>query len=288
LSCGGERPCETCVVEDRHNFRYASQLDVAQATLAQSQDATVSWEGLSADLRGRPLDPVSNPGEAVLLWFPLLEHEAIVQHIANDSLTQDAIGAYFFCRPDEPRCALSSFCLDHTCLEPAQYFEAERGSFLVTLRDGVDQQALAFLFLAPDPASDETLAVIGDSATALEVQVDLEGVDPLEVGPGADLELDWGGLSRDGLGNPLALHRLDALELAHFAAEPAALEADFLLLDELTAERWSMDVEGLISASLAGFEGFDGIDDQGTWLLALRCSSCQSPIPKVIVRLVPG
>lgn len=287
-SCGPRGTCSQCEIEDVHNFSYTSRLDVATEVLAARTDGTVDWSDLRQDIRGRPVEPQVEPGEAVLLLFPLLSAGEVQQLIAADSMTQDVIGAYFICEPQTPSCALSEFCLEHTCLDPAEYFEASRGTWMVVLRDGSTQQALSFAFLEPDDSSDQSLAALDDSSALLQVQADLSGSDPLMVVGDPELELGWAGLTQDGLGNPLALHRLDLLELARFEGGSAELEAEFLLLDELDAERWTSDVEGQLSADLRDLDGaaFEGVDADGTWLLALRCSSCLNPVPKVIVRLV--
>ncbi len=286
-ACRPDGPCEQCVLEDRHNFTYTSSLDAAAVEVAEARDLSVSWDGLETDLRGRPSEVGEAGGQVAVLLFPQLSRAQVLEGLAADSLTQDAIGGWFLCEPEGASCPLSDFCLDHTCLDPAEHFTADRGTWMLMLREAGTQEVLSLLFLDPSVDSEVLEVAIDDDSAQLEVVADLASADALAVPTRSELQLDWSALSVDGQGLPLALHRLDVLELARFDQDLPELEEQFLRLDELSSTRWSLDIEGRIGVDLEelGPDGFGGMDPDGTWLLALRCSGCNSPVPKVIVRL---
>ena len=71
--------------------------------------------------------------------------------------------------------------------------------------------------------------------------------------------------------------RYDTLSLAE-------LEADFLKVDVLADELWTADIEGRSSLELSeavneAGEAFSGFDANSTWLVALRCFTCNNPAP---------
>lgn len=282
-------PCTSCALTDAHNYRYSSELGAEVVPLRAGADATVTWAALTTDIRGRPLDP--DAIDAMLVLFGSLTPAEVLVAAAEDALDGEIAG-YFFCDPDGATCALSEFCLAYACLEPAEHFEAARGTWAVMLR-GVDEQggdqqgALSLMFLSPEADAVGTEAAFTDASASLTMDVRLSA--PLRVG--AAVEVDWSGVTRDGLGNGLDAHRIDRLELARHDLPVAELEAGFARVDELAGARWSMDVEGADHASLSGLTGdtaFAGIDADHTWLLALRCTTCLNPYPPIVVVLEGG
>lgn len=280
--------CDDCALTDAHNFSYTSQLDVATAPLLEATDGQVDWSSLTTDIRGRSLDPMSGVDDVLLLVFQQLSAQEVMTAVAEDTLDQNEISAYFTCEPDDASCALSEFCLFITCLDPPEYFSADRGTWMVMLRSSDEQGGLAMLFIEPDPDSPVTTASIDDDSASLQLDADLSSADPLQVAEGPDILVDWNGLTHNGLGNDLALHQIDGLEVARYDQSIEEVQDQFLLLDDLPSQRWTMDVEGVASADLTELVGdspFEGIDDEHLWLLALRCSTCLNPIPPFIAVL---
>ncbi len=289
--CTGEDEppgCDDCALTDAHNFSYTSELDVATAPLMEAADGEVEWGSLTTDIRGRALDPATGVDEALLLLFHQLSAEEVMDAVATDTLAQEELSAYFICEPDDSSCQLSEFCLFMTCLDPPDYFTADRGTWMVMLSSTDEQGGLSMLFVEPDAGSTATTASIDDDSAALLLDADLSSAEPLQILDGPEIVVDWSGLTRNGLGNGLALHQIDGLEVASYDLTAEELQDQFLLLDDLPSQRWTMDVEGTATADLselAGDSPFGGIDEDHLWLLALRCSTCLNPIPPFLTVL---
>jgi hypothetical protein len=78
------------------------------------------------------------------------------------------------------------------------------------------------------------------------------------------------------------LSNIDRLMLARYTLSLEDLEARFLELEDLAEEMYIVDVAGLGSYDLMELEGFAGFEGEGTWLLAMRCSTCVNPSPQFV------
>jgi hypothetical protein len=70
--------------------------------------------------------------------------------------------------------------------------------------------------------------------------------------------------------------------LARYTLSFDELEERFLELEDVADELYTTDVAGLGSFDLMELEGFTGFSGEGTWLLALRCSTCVNPSPQFV------
>jgi hypothetical protein len=102
--------------------------------------------------------------------------------------------------------------------------------------------------------------------------------------------LDWSGLTRDGQGAPFEPTRVDTVMVGRFEEDLTGLEASFLDLEALAEELYAYPVSGGTTVDLAALsEGsFPGFAAEGTWILALRCSSCANPAPLFLTVLLPA
>ena len=139
---------------------------------------------------------------------------------------------------------------------------------------------------APAPV---TLA--SDSA-ALTYTVDLEGGAPIAMTSAGRTRVDWSALTVGPSGQPIDLPDIDTLTVARYDEPLADLELDFLHVDALAEQTWSHDVEGWGDWCLDELEdadgaAFDGFTEDGTWLVALRCSTCLNPAPPFLGLITP-
>ncbi len=283
--------CTDCALADANNYAYSAGLMVAtRPGLAGAGDRlVVDWSGLETDIHGHVRGVDFEIEEVLLLVFLDLSPDEIRTGIATDSLPQSDVALYASCPATESRCALSDFGVLGRDVDLEEYYDEGRGTWMALLRSSAEAGAHAMVFFPPDPAG-TTEVVVDDSASALEVDVDLAALAPVWLAPDADgpHRLDWSGLTRDGIGNPLAPHTLSRLLLARYDQPVSALEQRVFDLERIATETWELPISGTVSAELDALVGGElaaRVAADETWLVALYCESCTNPAPKFVTRL---
>lgn len=279
-------PCTDCALTDEHQFAYEADLFADVVHLAAGEDAVVRWDGLTRDLHGHPRDAVEDIDEAWLVAFRGLGPQEILEGLAHDELTQSAISLFVTCTPTDAGCALSDFALLGGSVDVVPAFQEGDTTWLVVLSSPLEAGSSTLVVIQPDAASDADEAVIDDETGALDVEVDFAGAEPILVAPHTTgLVIDWSGVTRDGLGNALRGSSVDGLFLGRYSSPREELEGKVFDLEDAAAESWEMPLDGSTHADLSELTGetpFVGIADGSTWLLALRCSSCINPAPRLV------
>lgn len=271
---------QTLTFADGDNFEYRATVDIDSSELPSLDGtSTIRWDDLSADMLGAQLDPSEIDG-VQLLVFPHLGLDEVEERIATDSLKQSDVGLFLEATPADGEVALDDFALQGNPVGAGQYFEPGSGTWLVNLLVG--EEYVRFHELVPVEGSEETVAQVSGSEAQFDVDATLASSIALT---GEENKVDWSELTVDGLGGELVLHRLDGLSLAQLPeVEPSDIEDRFDELESLIGERTDLDISGMTSAELPELAE---VDDEGTWLLALTCGSCTSPVPRVMVVLTP-
>ena len=282
-------PCTECSLEDVNNYSYTSTLTIGSYPLPEHEDAQIDWSSLTKDIRGGNLDPVTDLTEARLVAFRDLPPDEVAWALSHDDLAQADVGAYVTCAPTDATCMLSEFGMFGNQLDIQQYFQEGFGSWLVVLGKPGALGADVLAFLEPLADTTATSARLTDGQSTLDADVDLLSVQPVVV-PAIEPEIliDWSGLTRDGLGDPLDFDTVDEVWVGRFEESPELLESNIFALESLADATWTADVSGLDSVSLAGLQGdlpFRGVDGLGTWVLALRCNNCTNPAPRLMTLL---
>ncbi|MDP2313792.1 MAG: hypothetical protein Q8P41_12865 [Pseudomonadota bacterium] len=282
-------PCSDCTLQNGNNFAYTSELSIGSELLRAETDATIRWDTLTRDVRGGEIDPLGDLNEARLIAFRDLDTEELAYALAHDDLAQADVSVFVTCTPTNASCALSDFGMFGNTIDIQQYFQEGYGTWLLALGMHGEPGADAMMFLEANATTAAVEARLADTTSALSVEVDLDSLTPLVI-PAGDptVTVDWAGLTRDGLGDPLDHATLDELWVARFVETPEELAEDVFSLEERAQVSWTLDVAGYDGASLADLEGeapFAGIDRSGTWLMALRCRTCTNPAPRFVTLL---
>ncbi|MCP4804035.1 MAG: hypothetical protein GY913_19450 [Proteobacteria bacterium] len=269
------------VLTDVDNFRYSATVDVPlDAIPAGEAEAGLDWSGLTVDLLGQPVT-ADEVATVTLLNFPELTVEAFATGLAEDSLVQSMLGSF----GEQPAVGgvsrLEDFGFEGSPLDIQEQFLPDSGLWVMTLEDA-HGETLRFHALEPSDTATELLALVGTEAQILPV-VELAPTIAL----GAPLEsIRWADVTTDGLGGELEHHRLDKASVARVDLSRDELEERFAELESLADPRFDVDLEGTVKLDVADLDGFDGLDD-GTWVVALSCTTCESPVPKVLAVLSP-
>ena len=278
-------PCDPCLLTDDHNYRYAPTLRAATVDVAPLEDVEIGWAGLTRDLQGRDVAP-GELDRATLVVTRELDAASTLDALAHDRLPMSDVRIVLFCDSPAQHCLLSEFSLGGNLVDPSQYLTPGPGTWLIAAGRSEATEVASFAVLRPvDGArSPERVEFTPDTAT-LDVRVDLTSPSRVTLDPVALPVVDWSGVTVDALGNAVELSRFDRLELAQVPLSPEALEEQFLALDSLKAVSYTSDVAGLTSYPLSTLTGGQALASGGTWLLALRCSTCRNPAPRFLTVL---
>lgn len=289
VGCGAP---PTLTLLDAQNYHYTSELVAPCQPVKAQSELTITWDGLDEDLLGVPADPSADVDVLAVARFASLSREEVLARI-NDGVIamKDVTAAAQYEPPDGvTTAAISAFGYNGTLLDVAQ-IDPAGGTFLLdaasTTADGRPLY-LTFTFLCPDPAEENTTVTLASDSASLSFDVDLQSLTPIALDGARDAEIDWSDLETAGNGGELVPFDIDRMRVFHTAGDAAALEADLLHAEPLGT--WTADVSGWGHWPLSGLTDadggdFPGVDGEGTWWLALDCSTCLNPAPLFLGRL---
>ena len=125
----------------------------------------------------------------------------------------------------------------------------------------------------------------------LDFEANLADKDSTPISKEGPWLLDWSDLTTDGRGNEFSHTSVDGIMVGRYESlTPSDLESQFLDLEYIADELWTMELTGGSTADLSDLSGdtpFTDFSGEGTWILALRCSLCSNPAPLFLTTLVP-
>jgi hypothetical protein len=291
-------PCETASADialaDEHNYTFDGALDIHSTPVQPLADLTIDWGSVSHDLLGHDMDPVAEIDSASAIVFGSLSEEEVQEGLSLGTLEQADVTIFSSQEPgDATQVLLSDMTLFGNDFDIETYLEDGSGTWLLNLATGtvpgVGTRMAAFF--QPVDGETNTEVQVTDTSTVLDFTVDLASMTEIHVPAGEPaLSVDWSELGTDGQGIDIADGLIDQVMVGHYADLTVAdLEEQFLDIELIADELYSLDLtagESLDLSTLVGDAGaFPGIDDQGTWLLALRCMTCINPAPPAVIIL---
>jgi len=291
----GPPPVEHALA-DANNYRLGGTLD-APSTPVRAGDPglTFDWSALSLDLQCHAVDPVADIDNVAFLAFPNKTEAEIEAGLQASNLEQVDLGGYVSAQPgDRTSVRLEEMSFFGTDVDIELLFTEGSATWLALLTTGdtvgVGARALGFV----EPRNDvDTLTVdLSPNCGILDLDVDLDALEPVAVRSSGEATLGWAGLTVDAQGNPIELGNVDRVMLGHYPDHtPEELATAFLDLELLTDRVWEAETDGAYSVDLRTLtrEGvaFGGFEPGGTWLFALRCSLCSNPAPVFATVLEP-
>jgi len=268
------------ILLDEHNFAFSSNIITESTPIPEMADATIDWSALSEDILGGAVDPGADIGEVSLIRFGDLSEAQVIDGINNETLRQADLTGFvsYYPEPGETSADLSAFSLNGTAVNLETDIVADGGTYLVSLASP-DDAYLTFTFFDPQADASPATIPVTDTSAQLEYTVDLDAGTGIEPGSGSRYVLTWSQLTQTGADNPIILSNIDTLMLARYTLGYDELESSFLQLESLAEDLYIVDVTGRGSLDLSELDGFTEFDGDGTWLVALRCSSCVNPSP---------
>jgi len=293
------------VANEANNYKFTSTITLPPVTVAAMSNLTFDWSGLTKDFLGRPMNPATDLGAALMMIWDLPRADFEVALNADMLYTADLVVSPPLNLPIAGVTSgrLYDFLVNGTAVTPAMfntYFDAGKytpgnSTFIVAVQTGVDlgrdiRMLQAFNL---DAASTVTNVAVTDASTKLTYAANLHDLTIAGVPAGSSsLTLDWSQMKTNALGHAFTEGYVTSAVVGHYTQTPAQLEAGFLDLDSIAVTTYRADIEAgsvLDFTSLKDENGaaFPGIDGNGTWLVGLICGNCRNPAPWYMTILAP-
>ena len=303
---GGSPTTEADVLlTDASNYTSDSTLTLPSVTTRSGEDLEICWSDIDKDIQCHDIDPAEEIDNVALLRIPDLSKEEIELKLSLGQLETRAVEEYFDFPTEnaggETCTQLSSLSLfgAESIDVSTDYVESSTDKYVLLFSTGttlgVGGRALMFL----EPSADSDVASVdapaGTDCSALDFSADLSS-NTISVPADGPFIVDWRGVTKDPVGNPVIYSRLTKLLVAFYEGmTPETLEEKFLDIELLFTSLYEVDIpEGDRSIDLAkakerntgeSFPGFTRTD--GVWAIGLLCETCQNPAPVFMGVLEP-
>jgi len=306
VGCGGspaavESTRGNVIIGDQNNYLTTAALSLPSIDTAPGVDLDICWSHVTDDLQCHPLSAQSDIDTVALLRISHLTKGQVQDKVAAGQLMQSQVAGYLEYHPDHlATCMkLSQLSFFETVIDvPSKYIESPGWTYLLLLAKGTTPGVGArdMVFLNPTAASTNTAVDVASGCGLLDFSADLLSLQNPAVPLAGPWVVDWKDITHDGQGNPVSLRWIDGLTVGRFDGMTAqAVQARILDVELIATSLWDLPLNGEDKADLAqardrktgaAFSGFHPADS--TWMLALTCSTCQSPAPLVLTILRPG
>ncbi len=290
---------------DKNNYSTWSKMTLPVIKAKPDTELSFEWGSVTKDFITHALDPKADLDMMMVLFFqlPLADLET---KLNADTLTQNdlVVAPPLTSRKKGATSAkLFDFDLNGVAVTPDQimkYFDADfypPANYTYALAgahgDEVGQGIRVVQAFQLDPGTSNTDVKLTDNSVKLEWKANLHDLIPTGVPKGqAAITLDWGDMTKTGLGTDFDPTQITRALVARYDQSSGALEKDFLNIELIATQLYQGDVDVGTSKSLSSLkngngETFPGIDDTGTWLVALQCGVCRNPSPWYLSILKP-
>jgi len=319
LSCsssgGGPPPSVTCtngtmVAAEANNYNFTSSLKLHPVKVKPKSDLTVDWSAVTKDFLGHAVNPKTDLN-AIFLLSVNLPASTFEMQLNDDTFSTSSIiipgppPAYLPTGTETSKSMINNFQsaegpvtqenLD-TYLDPSMY-TPQNTTFAFAAQSGTSVGTGAIHMLQSfelDPSSTNTTVTLTNSSTTLTYTADLHSLHPTGVPAGtAHLSLDWSTIKKNALGGTFVPTNIAHAIVGHYTQTPAQLESQFLDLQTLASQLYEADIPYGTTLDFTMLQdksgnNFAGIDSNGTWLVALICTTCRNPAPWYLTILEPA
>jgi hypothetical protein len=291
----------------KNNYSTQSTMTLPLIKVKPLSELSFDWGSVKKDFITHDLDPKVDLDMMMVLFFqlPLAELET---KLNADSLTQNdlVVSPPLTLRTNGSDTSGKLFAFDLNGVEvtpeqimkyfdadfypPANYTYALAGAVGIEVGQGI-RVVQAFQL---DPTSSNTQVKVTDASTKLDWTANLHDLTPTGIPKGqSSVTLDWGELTKTGLGTDFDPTQVTRALVAHYAQSSGQLEKDFLNIELIATDLYETKIEEGSTVDFSRMTkasdgtSFPGIDDTGTWLVALQCGACRNPSPWYLSILKP-
>lgn len=292
---------------EKNNYSSWSKMTLPVIKVKPDTELSFDWGSVTKDFITHDVDAKNDLNMLMVLFFQLPLPDLEVK-LNADSLTQNdlVIAPPLTLRTDgsETTARLFAFDLNGAYVEPERvllYFDADfytpaDYTYALAAATGVEV-GLGIRILQAfqlDPNSSNTEVKLTDSSVKLEWTADLHDLTPTGIPKGeAAITLDWGDMTKNGLGADFDPTQITRALVGHYAEGSGQLEQDFLDIELIATDLYETEIEAGSTVDFSTMTkksdgtSFPGIDDTGTWLVALQCGVCRNPSPWYLSILKP-
>jgi hypothetical protein len=269
---------------DAHNYASTSSLAIPTVETAPAADLEICWPEAVADIRCHDVEPQDDIDTVALLRFLHLSEEQVEVELTSGEIAQSEVDGYLeYLTDHESTCApLSAMTFFGTPVEiEEEYVESDDHTYLLLFAAGTTPGvgARTMVFVRPTSNSTNTRVNAPSGCGFLDFSADLASAEPVPIPKDGPWVVDWRDVTRDSQGLEIVYQNIDSVQVGFFAGMTVAeLEEEILDLELIATGLWQVELEGGRTADLA---------EEGVWLLALMCSTCQNPSPIVLAVLEP-
>jgi hypothetical protein len=312
-STGGTQPVGNVVLRDANNYMSTGSLTIPVIQTAPAADLQICWSNLAKNLLCHDIisgtdTSIDNVGFAKI---PHLEMMDVEQRLATGKDVTNLVATYGQIKTSQTTgsCTMLSALANQTStasplIVPAtDYTEMSTTQYLLLFThgtvEGAGAQAMAFIQpTSTAPGSANMMVDAPDACASNPPVLSFSAVlgTSVSISAAGDWKVDWSTLTKDSFGNTLdfARTKIDKVEVGFYQGKtPADLTTNFLDLDQPTfytslytvavpAGQKYVDLKGAKDASGATL-GFTPTD--GTWAVAVLCSTCSVPAPVALTVL---
>jgi hypothetical protein len=292
---------------EKNNYSTWSKMTLPVIKVKPLSELSFDWGNVTRDFITHALDPKTDLDMMMVLFFQLppaeletkLNADALNQNdlVVSPPLTLRGKGS-------ETSAKLFDFDLNGVEVTPEQvmkYFDADfypPANYTYALAGATGTEVGAGIRVVQafqlDPGSSNTEVKLTDASVKLEWTANLHDLIPTGIPKGQPaVTLDWGDMTKTGLGTVFDPTQITRALVAHYAVGSGELEKDFLNIELIATDLYETKVESGTSVDFSTMtqkrdgKPFPGIDDPGTWLVALQCGVCRNPSPWYLSILKP-
>ncbi|HEY8925507.1 MAG TPA: hypothetical protein VIU64_14070 [Polyangia bacterium] len=297
MSCSNST---TIMATEDHDYKFSSTLTLEPIAVKPKSVLHFKWGSVTKDFIGHPVDAKKDL-TTILMFLWRLNRDDLQTKLNNDELrgTDLVSGAPLTLPADcnNTEADLTSFKLgggmDLTLdmvldrLDPDKY-PPDKNTYTLMAQTGTElgrgvRMIQAFKL---DNSSNNTTVELKNDSTGLQKTVDMHSSQMTEVPSGdACIKLDWEKLPKNALGVDFDNTSITEVMVGHYDESPTDLEGDkFLDLDRIAKDLYRGNIDSGFVADFSKLKNssgdyFKGIDNTGTWLVALICGNCRNPAP---------
>jgi hypothetical protein len=288
------------MLSNENQYESTAALDIREVVTAPT-DLSISWEGLDKDLQCHDVALPSGIRNLTLLRFEKTEAE-VRERLSGDPISASELYDVYYGYKTKGE-ATSAMLSDFSTLTGSKtldvndsYVEGDVTYLLIALSSealGVGARSMTFL----RPSADSLVDTVKVDSGCGILSFDATFREPLSVPVAGPWVLDWSGVEADGQGHPTSFAGVDKLLVGFYPnRDVQSIQDKIFDIEQDATPLYELPITSGTSADLADarlrgdateqFSGFDQGTD-GTWLLALTCSTCQNPQPLLMTVLEP-